>query len=147
MTETGIVIRLDGKYAVVSVIRKSACVGERGGCSGSCAGCSGCSSKALEARVINEAGARPGDTVELYAPDSRMLLLSAAIFFFPLLAAIAAYFAAKLFGADDEAALFVAAAMFALTGIASLFFTNRTKESFAVKAVRIISTPSHEKTE
>jgi len=79
MEQTGKVIRLSGKNAVVSVKRMSAC-GEN------CAHCSAatdggkCSAKTAVATCENLAGAKPGDNVKIEA-DSNKVLFAAMVFY------------------------------------------------------------------
>ena len=93
MRETGIVISVseDGERANVRVARKGACAG-----CGSGEGCAVCGSgEGVFADVINRAGAREGDRVEIEMKTSIFITYTALVFLAPLASGMASYAAAS----------------------------------------------------
>lgn len=89
MKETGVVLKTDGETAVVSVKRKSAC-------GDNCAMCtSACTAESHRAKVINELGAKAGDTVILDADSSKVLKGALVLYLLPVVLMIAAYIIAE----------------------------------------------------
>jgi positive regulator of sigma E activity len=81
MQNTGVVKTVDGEYASVSFSRQSACGGD-------CASCGLCKSKEHIAKVINRAGALPGDVVTVETPDGRIFLAAFLVYIFPMITAL-----------------------------------------------------------
>lgn len=97
MRSEGVVISVDGKYAVVATERRAACEGcHRRGESGECSVCSllGGESR-LDTRALNRAGAHVGDKVELESNTGRMLWYAALVFLLPCVLGIMAYIAVR----------------------------------------------------
>lgn len=86
LTETGQIITLDGKFALVDVQRKSSCQ--------SCAAKAGCGTSILGrffekrlsyVKALNEAMAAEGDMVELELNESSLVFMTFWIYLFPIL--------------------------------------------------------------
>ena len=86
LTETGQVITLDGKYALIDVQRKSSCQ--------SCAAKSGCGTSILSrffekrfsfVRAVNDVRASKGDIVELELNESALVFMTFWTYLFPIL--------------------------------------------------------------
>ena len=87
MTQIATVERiLDGKYAEISVPRKSAC----GHDCEECAGC-GVSGAAVHARAVNTIGARPGQKVVVESSTQKMLGIVALVYLIPVVLFILGY--------------------------------------------------------
>lgn len=87
MTQIATVERiLDGKYAEISVPRKSAC----GHDCEECAGC-GVSGAAVHARAVNIIGARPGQKVVVESSTQKMLGIVALVYLIPVVLFILGY--------------------------------------------------------
>ena len=134
MKTTGTVKSIEGKYAQVSVIRSSAC----DGCH-SKGFCLSCSKKEMTVSVLNDIGAVPGDTVELYSPTGRVLGYAALVFVLPIVLAILGYIGAYyLFG--EESAVLGALVAFVLTFavIGVVFNTTWAKKKTRMHILKII---------
>ena len=94
MTQIATVERIiDGRYAEISVPRKSAC----GHDCEECAGC-GVTGAAVRARAENPIGARPGQKVVVESSTRNMLGIVALVYLTPIVLFLLAYFsAASLF--------------------------------------------------
>jgi positive regulator of sigma E activity len=132
MTTNARVISINGGQATVAVERSSAC--------SSCpsrAGCCGCAETVI-VTVQNDAGARPGNRVEVYSPDTKINLLSMLAFFIPVALplagfAIVSYFLGDTAGYIAMAALF-AASIAGVIAADRLFLRGRT----AARIVRVL---------
>lgn len=83
MEQTGFVLETKDKKALVRVKRATAC-GEN------CADCNLCGDKKIDRWVINEAGAKRGDTVLLFTKSSSVLLMAFTAYIVPIIVAVAA---------------------------------------------------------
>ena len=94
MTQIATVERIiDGRYAEISVPRKSAC----GHDCEECAGC-GVTGAAVRARAENPIGARPGQKVVVESSTRNMLGIVALVYLTPIVLFLLAYFStASLF--------------------------------------------------
>lgn len=119
MVQHAKVLALDGVYASVLVVRRSACAGcrQQGLCTGSCEDGSG--EKPMRARVKNTADARPGDEVLVSSGNGAVLGAAFSVFVLPILCGIAAACAV------ERANVLAGAAAFLLTGAACGIFWNR----------------------
>jgi positive regulator of sigma E activity len=132
MINNATVISIDEKRATVAVERSSACTS----CA-SRAGCVGCA-ETVTAVVGNPVGALPGDRVEIYAPDSRITLLSLITFVMPVALPFTGYFAIRwLFG---ETAGYIAMAALFAASVAALILLDRfyLRGKNAAKIERIV---------
>ncbi len=86
MKTTGTVTEINGELATVETERQSAC----DGCH-SKGFCLACTKKTMTVSARNDAGAVPGDRVELETPSGSVLGYAAFIFVFPIVFALAAY--------------------------------------------------------
>lgn len=84
MKQTATVCEIKKDTAIVEVQRRSACAGCHAG------GCLGCG-KAVRAEAENAIGARVGDTVELEATTTHVLLHAVLVFLMPLVLAVGMY--------------------------------------------------------
>lgn len=116
MEQIGIVERIEGKQAVVTVARASAC-GEN------CAHCKGgCTPTKVQAWVENGAGAKPGDLVKLETSTAQVVRASLILYFVPCLFAIfGAVAASNLFHSTAVAAVCAGTAFFACFAVIKLF--------------------------
>ncbi|MBQ3100686.1 MAG: SoxR reducing system RseC family protein [Clostridia bacterium] len=99
MTQSGTVKSVDGNFAVVEILRDSACAG----CS-SAHSCIGCKKK-VRVRALNSASAEAGDTVCVETPTRRVIFYAFCVFLLPLIAAVAAYCTAVTFTVEKYALL------------------------------------------
>lgn len=99
MTQSGIVKAVEGSFAVVEILRDSACAG----CS-SAHSCIGCKKK-VRVKALNPVSAEVGDTVRVETPTRRVMFYAFCVFLLPLIAAIAAYCIAVMFTAEKYALL------------------------------------------
>jgi len=78
------VIAIEGEYALLQGVKKSAC--------GSCAGRASCGTmgawvtRALQLRTPNTLGAKAGEVVEVEVPDRHLMIASLLLYGLPLLA-------------------------------------------------------------
>lgn len=103
MKQTAKVIEVNGNKATVEVERSSACAG----CSES-HNCIACKKK-IRVVADNPAGACVGDRVVIESESQRILGYAALVFVVPVIIAFAAFYASRLFGAGDTAALIICA--------------------------------------
>ncbi len=82
MTEHGIVVNTDGRFANVKVKRHSACGHD-------CGECRLCNIPDREIKVINPVGAKAGDTVVIGASSARILHIAFIIYILPIIGAAA----------------------------------------------------------
>ena len=101
MKNKATVISTDGEFAVVEVVRLSACEGCHKAESGSCSVCTlaGGGAKKVSVRAHNPIGAEAGETVVVESSSRRMLLYAACLFLLPLLLFAAGLGIAELFHA------------------------------------------------
>lgn len=90
MKSEGVVIRLEGDFAIVGVKRLSACDTCRAKCGGHCDKVS-----TVETKVKNELGAKVGDLVILFTNTRKVLLYAFAVFLLPIILSLTAYFIAN----------------------------------------------------
>ena len=83
MTGEGIVVKTDGKNAIVRIEKKSACSGE-------CSSCGLCENPVYNVEVTNEAGAKTGDRVRLYMPTGKVCASAFLVYMLPILIVFAA---------------------------------------------------------
>ena len=129
MIQKGKIISLDGEYAVVEVMRTSACVG----CSKQ-EGCIACKKK-ITSRAYNGAGAKPGDRVTLETRSDTVLLYALLVFVLPLVLAIGGYMLSSLFISRQSVQILVSTCIFLLTYVIIYFTLDRRPE--VKKSVRI----------
>lgn len=133
MTANARVISIDGGQATIAVERSSAC--------SSCpsrAGCCGCA-ETVTVTVQNDAGAKPGDRVEIYSPDTKVNLLSMLAFFVPVALPLAGYAVASHFWGDTAGyitmAVLFAASIAGVVAADRLYLRGRT----AARIVRVLN--------
>lgn len=139
MTQNGKVVSADGGFAVVRVIRQSACDGckQKNLCSGMSPGCS--EGKTLDVTAKNTAGAKAGDEVLLSSSSTFILETAFCIFILPLIAAFAAYFACAALNTGTSFSYAASAAIFLLTAGGFCFGINyRAKKKTYVEIVKIL---------
>ena len=133
MTQLAQVIEVTGERAVVKIRRPDGCAGCSAG------GCPGCAMpRAVTAAALNEAGARPGDIVELYIPNKTAGALPILTFLLPAALPIAGYFAVSAFF-GDTAGYFAMAAAF-LASLAAIVALDRRhlRTRGAARIIRIV---------
>lgn len=100
MTEQGVVIKLDGSFAVCRIGRNSACA--------SCGKCGMTEKqKHVDFYVENTLNAKVGDTVTLNIPDASSARLAFFAYCVPLAPALAGLFACLALGGKDWLAILV----------------------------------------
>ncbi len=77
MIKTGLVVKLDGGRAVVTMPRY-------GACGSKCEDCSACETQNVSISLQNHIGAKPGDFVEIDTNDKNMLKKSILMYTIPL---------------------------------------------------------------
>ncbi len=123
MTQIATVERiLDDRYAVISVPRKSAC----GHDCEECAGC-GVSGAAVQAKAVNDIGARPGQKVVVESSTKKMLRIVALVYLIPVALFLAGYLIAALFTASTSVQYLTAAAGFAAGVLAAIAYDRKLK--------------------
>lgn len=122
MNIKGVVISTNANQACVRVTKKS-----------SCSGCDNCTQKnkchaefvlvetpdSYDIKVINDLGAKTGDTVEIYTDSKMSLTLALITFVVPLLAAVVSYLLADILFAENQAILLTSLLMIAFFIICS----------------------------
>ena len=78
LTGNGIVVKTDGKSAVVRIRKSSACGHD-------CGECRVCNNPEFETEVINQIGAKVGDKVLIGAPTGQILLSAFLVYMLPVL--------------------------------------------------------------
>ncbi len=131
MIHKGKVISLEGEYAVVEVMRTSACVG----CSKQ-EGCIACK-KRITSRAYNRIGAKPGDSVTLETRSGTVLWYALLVFVLPLALTIGGYAVSSLFISRQSVQILVSTCIFLLTYVIIYFTLDRRPE--VKKSVRITS--------
>ena len=84
MTGRGIVVKTDGKYAVVRIRKSSACGHD-------CGECRVCTNPEFDTEVLNEVGASVGDTVLIGAPTGEILFSAFLVYMAPIFGLIVVY--------------------------------------------------------
>ena len=84
MRTEGIVKKLDGNLAVVSVIRRDSC-------GGNCSSCGGCEKKEAVTYAENRINASVGDRVRLESDSKRVLGVAFLLYILPVIVFIAVY--------------------------------------------------------
>lgn len=99
MTQSGRVISVEKDYAVVEIMRDSACAS----CSSahSCIGCK----KLVRVKARNSTGAETGNIVCVETPSKTVLFYAFCVFLLPLLSAIAAYAVSSIYVVEKFALL------------------------------------------
>jgi positive regulator of sigma E activity len=139
MEQIAKIIDVNENIATVEAVRSEACAG----CHKSEEGCAVCSiigsDKTFRTDAVNAAGAKVGDTVKIYTPDSVSLGYAALIFIAPIIIAICFYYAAlMLFSASAEIAYICGGAGFVLSVLAVMLI-SKLKKTPSVTVTEIIS--------
>ena len=129
MIQKGKVVKTDGEYATVEVMRTSACVG----CSQQ-EGCIACKKK-ITSVAYDPIGAKIGDTVLLESESSKVLLYALLVFVLPIAAALAGYLIISVFFDSYLAQIAASACIFILVYVIIYFTLDRNPQS--KKTVRI----------
>ena len=133
---------LTDKIAVVEAARKSACDGCHKQTNGE--SCSVCTllggDRKITAKANNKIGAKVGDRVEIESSSGLLLLYGVIIFVLPIIAALAAYYAAQAFGADETIRLIAALVGFLIITAVDIFVSRIIGKSRCdVNIVKIIN--------
>ena len=132
MKQTGTVIEVKGNIARVECDKRSAC--------DMCENAAHCVEKCKKvyATALNEAGAKPGDYVEIETETNRVLFNAVLVFILPIILAVAVYFAANAFlGEGVSVLLTFIVLVFSLIGFS--FILNRASKGKTVsKIVKIL---------
>ena len=129
MIQKGKVVALEGEYAVVEVMRTSACVG----CSAQ-EGCIACKKK-IRSRAYNGVGAKTGDRVTLESSSRTVLWYALLVFVVPLVLSVGGYIASSIFISRQSVQILVSTCIFLLTYVIIYFTLDRRPE--VKKSVRI----------
>ena len=127
MRTEGIVKKLDGNLAVVSVIRRDSC-------GGNCSSCGGCGKKEAVTYAENRINAGVGDRVRLESDSKRVLGVAFLLYILPVIGFIAVYavmselkFNATGIAAAEFIAVIVYIAFIRLLGISTKITVSVTK--------------------
>ncbi len=112
MQQKAIVIKEEGEFATVQVMRQDACAHCHVKCGNSC-------QHAVQAKAQNLVAAKEGDTVLLQSHTGRLLLFAVAVFCFPIAVGFLSYFLWSGLGAPASYLLsaFVGVIVFLVMGI------------------------------
>lgn len=115
MTEIGVVNKIEGEIAVVSVVRTDMCGKcEKKDCFENCEiKLFPFESRKIETYAINSVNAKLGDMVRIYTPSSKIYAYAFLVFIFPILAAFLGYYIINLFGMKE---IFSSIAFFVFLG-------------------------------
>jgi sigma-E factor negative regulatory protein RseC len=119
MEQIGLVKTCKGKRALVKIVRESAC-------GDNCASCNLCGEKERKQWVVNDMGAKEGDTVKIELSASSALLMSFTAYVLPILTAAAA---CMIFTRYIENKAAVDALSF-ITLVLAVFITARSDKIF-----------------
>ena len=108
MEQTGFVIDTKEDKALVRVKRAAAC-GEN------CADCNLCGDKKIDRWVLNDAGAKKGDTVLLFTKSSYVILMAFTAYIAPILASVAVCIVLTLLRVPQAAVDWVSVGVLALS--------------------------------
>ncbi len=123
MTQIATVERiLDDRYAVISVLRNTAC----GHDCEECAGC-GVNGTAVQAKAVNAIGARPGQKVVVESSTQKMLRIIALVYLIPVALFLAGYLAAALLTASVGIHYLTAAVGFAAGVLVAISYDRKLK--------------------
>ncbi len=128
LKEKGIVVKIVGERVRVVVPRSGACQG----CSEKASGC-GCGLLGNDPEAVvtalNEAGAKPGDLVEISLPEKVLLWAAAAVYLLPMVFLVAGSIAGHLLSdrllVSADAAAVVGAAAGLFLGVAATWTISR----------------------
>ena len=127
MITEGIVKKLDGNLAVVSVIRRDSC-------GGNCSSCGGCEKKEAVTYAENRINAGVGDRVRLESDSKRVLGVAFLLYILPVIVFVAVYvimseleFNAKGIAAAEFIAAIVYIVLVRLLGINTKITVAATK--------------------
>lgn len=133
------VVSVDGKYAIVSVMRSSMCDGcHKNSCEG------GCSmykifgaDKRFEARAKNAVGASTGDKVQVEASDRSVLFSAFIVFILPIVLATAVYLISSMFVEAPNDILIATAVFFVYFGVLAVFekFKSKKETKFVITEI------------
>lgn len=123
MIQKGTVISIEGEYALVEVMRTSACVG----CSQQ-EGCIACKKK-TESKAYNPLGAEVGDRVTLETPSGKLLFYALLVFVLPLALTIVCYIASGLIFERQIWQIALSACIFILSYVIIYFIFDRSSEA------------------
>ncbi len=132
MKSEGIVIRLEGDFAIVGVKRLSACDTCRAKCGGHCDKAS-----TVETKVKNVLGASVGDSVVLFTHTRKVLLYAFAVFLLPLILAFSGYFAVNAVWQNTTLSAFCGVLLFALTFFVIWLIWGRKDSNSNIKMIEI----------
>lgn len=119
MIQKGIVISCEEEFAVVEVMRTSACAG----CSKQ-EGCIACKKK-VKSRAYNPNGAEVGDRVTLETDSGTVLLYALLVFLVPLILTIAAYPISGIFFREQLWQIITSACIFIVSYVIIYFIFDR----------------------
>lgn len=132
MIQKGVVRTVKGEFAVVEVMRTSACVG----CSKQ-EGCIACKKK-TETTAYNPKGAREGDRVTLETSSATVLFYAVLVFVLPLVLTIAAYLISGIFFESRLWQILTSTCIFILSYVIIYFIFDRnpsTKKSVVITEI------------
>ena len=132
LKEVGVVDRLEDSYAIVRVLKKSAC-GEN------CASCKGgCVPTERRVKVKNAISAMVGERVVLEMKDSKVLAAAFMVYILPIIVFFFGYFVSEIFF-DKEAVKILIAIFLVLVIFPFLkLYDTKNKEKYMAEIVRKI---------
>ena len=132
LKEVGVVDRLEDSYAIVRVLKKSAC-GEN------CASCKGgCVPTERRVKVKNAISAMVGERVVLEMKDSKVLAAAFIVYILPIIVFFLGYFVSEIF--FDKEAVKILIAIFSVLVIFPFLklYDTKNKEKYMAEIVRKI---------
>lgn len=132
MKSEGVVIRLEGDFAIVGVKRLSACDTCRAKCGGHCDKAS-----TVETKVKNELAARVGDLVVLFTDTRKVLLYAFAVFLLPLILSLSGYFTVNAVSQKVTLSAVLGVLLFTLTFFVIWLIWGRKDANANIKMIEI----------
>lgn len=132
MKSEGVVIRLDGDFAIVGVKRLSACDTCRAKCGGHCDKAS-----TVETKVKNELKAKVGDPVVLFTDTKKVLLYAFLVFLLPIITALTGYFILNAVSQSTTLSAICGVVLFALTFFIIWLIWGRKDTNKNIKMIEI----------
>ncbi len=132
MIQKGIVKSVNGEFAVVEVMRTSACVG----CSKQ-EGCIACKKK-IQTTAYNPCGAKEGERVTLETSSATVLLYAVLVFVLPLVLTIATFIISGIFFKAQHWQIVTSTCIFILSYVIIYFIFDRnpnTKKSVVITEI------------
>ena len=129
MTGEGIVIRTNGKDAIVKIKRSSACGHD-------CGECNLCKNPDIEVKILNTIGAGVGDRVKIGTDTSKVLKDAFLLYMLPIIGAFVLYVVLSSLGAGNALCI-IAEAIWAVLWFVFIRYYSKNSVSMSC-AVEIL---------